>query len=248
MSQESSNILPIDHSHGVPGAAANPDSGAGSPQASAKASRLGQRIEGPRLLLGIAGGIACGKSTVGELLKAQGVEVIDADSLAHELQAGPCPTYDAVVTLFGSDILVFPGGKIDGAKLGRIVFADKAKLVALNQIMQPAVVELMKIRVAALSGREVAVLHPILFELDLGGYFDEVWVIDTELDTQAERLMKRNHFTGDEASQRISAQMNRDDRKAKANVIIDNNDSPTSTEAQVLASLAKARASVWSSK
>lgn len=248
MSKETSTLLPIDHSHEAPGAEAKPDSGAcDSPRSFANASGKA-RIEGPSLLLGIAGGIACGKSTVGELLKAQGIEVIDADNLAHELQAVPCPTYDAVLELFGSDILVAPGGKIDGAKLGRIVFADKAKLAALNQIMQPAVVELMKSRVAAFSGREVAVLHPILFELDLGSYFDEVWVIDTELDTQAERLMKRNRFTGDEANQRISAQMSRVDRRAKANVIIDNNDALPSTEAQVLTALAAARVSKRSSK
>ncbi len=246
MSQEISS-LPIDHSHAAPGADADP-SGAGNPQALVSESRAGHRIVGPSLLLGIAGGIACGKSTVGELLKAQGVEVIDADNLAHELQAAPCPTYDAVVALFGSDILACPGGKIDGAKLGRIVFADKAKLTALNQIMQPAVVELMKTRVAALSCKEVAVLHPILFELDLGGYFDEVWVIDTELDKQTERLMKRNHFTGDEANQRISAQMSRGDRRAKATVVIDNSNALVTTEAQVLAALANARASKRSSK
>lgn len=203
--------------------------------------RRTNRVEGPSLLLGIAGGIACGKSTVGELLKAHGLVVIDADDLAHELQAAPCPTYDAVVALFGTDILVAPGGKIDGFKLGRIVFADPARLKALNSIMQPAVVELMKTRVAALTRKEVAVLHPILFELELADYFDEVWVIDTEVETQTERLMKRNNFSGDEANQRISAQMLRHERRAKAAVVIDNNDAVTDTEAQVLTALTRAR-------
>src|SRR5215510_14106453 len=89
-------------------------------------------------IIGLTGNIACGKSTVLELLHERGAYVLDADRVTHELQAPGQPVYHAIVAEFGSGILSAPGGPIDRRALGAIVFADPAALQRLEQIVHPA--------------------------------------------------------------------------------------------------------------
>src|ERR1043165_976300 len=90
-------------------------------------------------LIGLTGNIACGKSTVLEMLRERGAHVLDADQVTHELQRPGQPVYAEIVAAFGADILTAPGGPIDRRKLGAIVFADPAALRGLEQIVHPAV-------------------------------------------------------------------------------------------------------------
>src|SRR3954454_23689532 len=99
-------------------------------------------------IIGLTGNIACGKSTVLELLRERGAQVLDADRVTHELQAPGQPVYHAIVAEFGSGILAAPDGPIDRRALGTIVFADPAALRRLEQIVHPAVRE----RIMALVG------------------------------------------------------------------------------------------------
>src|SRR3954454_7074462 len=92
-------------------------------------------------LIGLTGNIACGKSTVLDLLRDRGAQVLDADRVTHELQAPGQPVYHAIVAEFGSGILSAPAGPIDRRALGAIVFADAAALRQLEQIVHPAVRE-----------------------------------------------------------------------------------------------------------
>jgi dephospho-CoA kinase len=92
-------------------------------------------------LIGLTGNIACGKSTVLDLLRERGAQVLDADRVTHELQAPGQPVYHAIVAEFGAGILASPGGPIDRRALGAIVFADPAALRRLEQIVHPAVRE-----------------------------------------------------------------------------------------------------------
>ena len=90
-------------------------------------------------IIGLTGNIACGKSTVLDLLRERGAQVLDADRVTHELQAPGQPVYHAIVDAFGPDILSAPDGPIDRRALGAIVFADPAALRRLEQIVHPAV-------------------------------------------------------------------------------------------------------------
>src|SRR5215207_1968635 len=90
-------------------------------------------------IIGLTGNIACGKSTVLELLREHGAQVLDADRVTHELQAPGQPVYHAIVAEFGAGILSAPAGPIDRRALGAIVFADPAALRRLEQIVHPAV-------------------------------------------------------------------------------------------------------------
>ena len=92
-------------------------------------------------LIGLTGNIACGKSTVLDLLRERGAQVLDADRVTHELQAPGQPVYHAIVAEFGPSILSAPDGPIDRRALGAIVFADPAALQRLEQIVHPAVRE-----------------------------------------------------------------------------------------------------------
>src|SRR5829696_2977744 len=92
-------------------------------------------------IIGLTGNIACGKSTVLDLLRERGAQVLDADRVTHDLQAPGQPVYHAIVAEFGSGILSAPAGPIDRRALGAIVFADPAALRRLEQIVHPAVRE-----------------------------------------------------------------------------------------------------------
>lgn len=90
-------------------------------------------------LIGLTGNIACGKSTVLQMLAALGARVIDADRVTHELQQPGEPVYQQIVATFGEGILTTTGGPIDRRALGAIVFSDPARLQELERIIHPAV-------------------------------------------------------------------------------------------------------------
>src|SRR5688500_16531295 len=92
-------------------------------------------------IIGLTGNIACGKSTVLDMLRERGAQVLDADRVTHELQAPGQPVYHAIVAEFGPGILSAPAGAIDRRALGAIVFTDPAALRRLEQIVHPAVRE-----------------------------------------------------------------------------------------------------------
>ena len=95
------------------------------------------------IILGITGGIACGKTEIGRILSSEGFKVLDSDFLAHELMGKGRPVYTAVVQQFGDAILA-EDGEIDRAKLGKMVFADPAAREELNRLVHPAVIAAAK--------------------------------------------------------------------------------------------------------
>src|SRR6478752_1254010 len=104
-------------------------------------------------IIGLTGNIACGKSTVLELLRERGAYVLDADRVTHELQAPGQPVYQAIMAEFGPGILSTLGGPIDRRALGAIVFADPAALQRLERIVHPAVRERIMAWLASVGDR-----------------------------------------------------------------------------------------------
>lgn len=203
-------------------------------------------------LIGLTGNIACGKSTVLDLLRQRGAHVLDADRVTHELQAPGQPVYHAIVAEFGVGILSAPGGPIDRRALGAIVFADPAALRRLEQIVHPAVRERImgwlervgdgKWEVGSgenqppppISQPPVAVIDAI--KLLEGGWkqvCDAIWVVACTPEQQLARLLATRGMSEDEARTRIAAQPPQADKIAQADVVIDNSGSLDATRQQV---------------
>jgi len=175
-------------------------------------------------VIGLTGGIAAGKSTVSEALRAAGVVVIDADKVGHEAYRPGTETYTALVAAFG-DRIVAADGEIDRRALGAIVFADSAERVRLQEIVWPRMKQMMRRQLDELrtSGTDVVAIEAaVLFEAGWQDLTDEVWVVQVPEAIAMERLMARNGFSAEDARSRIQAQLSNDERARRANVIIDN--------------------------
>ena len=193
------------------------------------------------LRVGLTGGIASGKSTVARMLRDRECMVLDADAIAHELLESGQPTYDAVVREFGGGILG-PGGAIDRAKLGAIVFGDPARRAALNAIVHPRIREVSDDWFARLDrpgGPAIAFEDAaLIFEAGLRKYFDRVVVCWCRPQQQLERLQLRG-LSLEQAQQRIAAQMPMDEKRRLGDDVIDCSGSIEETQRQVEALLAK---------
>jgi dephospho-CoA kinase len=170
--------------------------------------------------IALTGGIACGKSTVAEMLRARGWHIIDTDVIARRILDPGQAAYKNVVDAFGETILS-ADKSIDRKVLGRLVFADPALRARLNELTHPV------IRSAWQHEREergrthpthhLAVMIPLLYECELEAHFRAVWCVGASRATQLRRLVDRGH-TAAEAQQRIASQLPVADKMARASV------------------------------
>ena len=178
------------------------------------------------VVVGLTGGIGSGKSTVARLLAERGAVVIDADVVAREAVAPGGAAHDAVVERFGPAV-VAAGGEIDRPALAAMVFADEAARQDLNGIVHPAVRAEVLERVAAAGAADhdaVVVLDvPLLAEVGRDRYpAAGVIVVDVPVDTAIARLIGSRGLTEEDARARVAAQATRAERRAIADVVIDN--------------------------
>jgi dephospho-CoA kinase len=173
-------------------------------------------------MLGLTGGIGSGKSTVDALLEEKGAVVLDADAMVKELQQPGMPVFEAMIERFGPGI-VAEGGTLDRAAVAEIVFADKGALKDLNDIVHPAVGTLINERLAELATTdEVVVLDiPLLVEGNREGYAGII-VVDVDPEVALRRLVEHRGFTEEDARARMANQASRDERLARADVVIRN--------------------------
>ena len=185
------------------------------------------------LKVGLTGGIGAGKSEVSRLLASYGAVLIDADKIAREVVEPGTPGLAAVVEAFGPEILT-PEGTLDRQKLGSIVFADADRLATLNAIVHPLVgARSQELEKAA--GQDAVVIHdvPLLTENTLAPLYDLVIVVDASPETQLERLVTRRGMAESEARARMAAQATREQRRAIADLVIDNDGPLEQLEPQV---------------
>jgi dephospho-CoA kinase len=185
------------------------------------------------LKVGLTGGIGAGKSEVSRLLESYGAVLIDADKIAREVVAPGTPGLAAVVEAFGPEILS-PDGTLDRPKLGSIVFADSDRLATLNSIVHPLVgARSMELEKAA--GPDAVVIHdvPLLTENNLAPLYDVVVVVDASPETQLDRLVRLRGMAESEARARMAAQATREQRRAIADLVIDNDGLLENLEPQV---------------
>jgi dephospho-CoA kinase len=183
-------------------------------------------------IIGLTGNIACGKSTVLEMLRSVGAETVDADEVAHMVMAPEGPAYRRIIKAFGEGILT-QGGEIDRYKLGQIVFADPDKLRVLEDIIHPAVTRFIAQKVWRSSEKVVVIDAIKLLESDITQFCDAIWVVTCSHEQQVRRLMETRNLSKSDAEMRIKAQPPQADKIAKANVVIDNSGSIEDTKRQV---------------
>lgn len=174
------------------------------------------------LHVGLTGGIASGKSTVAAVWQDLGAVLIDSDVLAREVVAAGTPGLAEVVERFGGDV-VAADGTLDRPALGRAVFGDDDARRELEAIIHPRVRQRTAELVAA-ADDEAIVVHdiPLLVELQRAGDYHLVVVVGAPAAVREERMVRLRGMSADAAQQRIAAQADDEQRRAVADVWIDN--------------------------
>lgn len=182
--------------------------------------------------IGITGGIACGKSLVRRVLDGLNILTIDADEIVHDLLQNEKEVIEAIVALFGDEIVNDDGG-INRKELAKIVFPCPDKLNQLENIIHPHTYNKITEFLNTSESNIAAVIIPLLFETNRQKLFDSVWLVTSEEKQQIERLKLRDNMSEDEAKQRIASQMPQNTKIAMADVIIDNSGQIEDTQKQV---------------
>ncbi len=213
-----------------------------------------------KMVIGLTGGIASGKSTVVDFLISEGYQVIDADKVVRQLQEPGGKLYKAIVETYGLDFIA-DNGQLNREKLGALVFSDPKEREKLSNLQDEIIrTELYDRRDDLLKkmtdksvsknfdsksqGKNLSVNKPIFMDIPLlieYNYtgFDEIWLVSLHEKIQLERLMARNKFTEEEAKKRISSQMPLSEKQKVADVILDNSGTIEALKKQIQRELAR---------
>ena len=174
------------------------------------------------ILIGLTGGIGCGKSEVSRLLENHGAVIVDADLIVRELQQPGAEIFLRMVEMFGDEV-VAADGSLDRAAVANEVFKDAETLNKLNLLIHPVVRRVMNERVESYRNTdEVVVLDiPLLVENPREG-LDGILVVDLDPQIAIERIVDQRKMSIDDAKARVSRQSSREQRLAIANHVIDN--------------------------
>jgi len=186
------------------------------------------------LIIGLTGGIACGKTTVAGLFQNFGAHIIDADSVGHRLLREDPSVKKKLAATFGASILDSKK-EIDRSKLGRIVFDSPDQLQALSKIVHPPIIERIKADIARKSSsaeKSIIVIDAaLLIELNLTYMVDLVVLVYADENIQMQRLTQRG-LSYEDAGRRIKSQMPSNEKTRFADFIIYNNGSLSNTTQQ----------------
>jgi dephospho-CoA kinase len=184
-------------------------------------------------VVGLTGGIGSGKSAVANAFALLGVEIVDADLLAHQLSAPGEPGYAAIRAQF-PDVELTPDGEIDRARLRSRVFADPAARVRLEAALHPLIAAAAKREIAAWRGPYGVTVVPLLLERGkLASAVDRILVVDCPEDAQVSRVVARSGMTPSEVRAIMATQSSRQGRLAAADDVIDNGGPPEAIAPQV---------------
>ena len=184
------------------------------------------------LRVGLTGGIATGKSTVGRIFIELGATVLDADQIAHRLIDRGAPAYDRVVKAFGSEIMR-ADGSIDRSRLGSVIFADAGRRRVLESILHPLIraEEAARIESHTQRGGRIAVSNgALLIEAGIHRDYHRLVVVHCDASIQIERLMNRDKLSETDARARIEVQMPTSEKLKLAHYTIDTSPGFEATE------------------
>ncbi len=185
---------------------------------------------------GLTGGVACGKSTVARMIEELGARTIDADLIGHELLRPPLPAYQEIVHQFGKEVLD-ASGAVNRRRLGAIVFGDEGKLRTLNTILHPKIIARVEELAQQYQDEDpravILVDAALIFEAGIGGRFRKVIAAWCTPEQQIERLMLKTGLPREEAERRLASQMPTEEKRERADYVIDCSGELASTRAQV---------------
>ena len=176
-------------------------------------------------IIALTGGIACGKTTVSQMLAERGAAVIDADQISRGLTAPGGKALPMVREAFGDGVFL-EDGTLDRTQLAKVVFADREAIERLNAIIHPLVQREMdaQLELCRKNGEQVVVLDvPLLFEAGMQHMGDIVACVTAPQEIQIMRMHSRNGYTREEAMSRIRSQMAVDEKAKRSDVVIDTN-------------------------
>lgn len=198
------------------------------------ARRSGWLDDDRRLRVALTGGVASGKSTVAAAFARLGVPVVDADQVGRDVTAPGSAAAQAVIERFGEGVRAAAGG-IDRAALRARIFADADARAALEALLHPAILGRMAALGRAATGPYLMFVVPLLVERDLADRFDRVLVVDCAPELQSARLVARDGETPAGALRMLAAQASRQQRRAVADDLVENDGSLAALEAKVAA-------------
>lgn len=185
--------------------------------------RKGSRVRPLRIAL--TGGIAVGKSSVEDILREEGVSVLDTDSVAHQCLLPAHPAYEQIVRVLG-EAVIGSDGSLDRGRIGSLVFHDEVLRDRLNRIVHPFVkVEVQRwLGAQGEAGEHGVVAVPLLFEAGMASGWDCIVCVDASEEVALQRLALRG-LSSEEARARMNAQLPQDEKRRRADRVIENNGS-----------------------
>lgn len=175
-------------------------------------------------IVALTGGIASGKTAVSDRFAALGVPIIDTDVIAHQVVAIGQPALQEIRNVFGDEILL-PNGSLDRKALREIVFSDPAARKKLEAITHPAIRSRVLRDISTVDADYCIVVIPLFTETGAYDWVDRVLVVDTNEETQIQRVMKRDDVSREQAETALAAQTSRQARLAMADDVIENSGS-----------------------
>lgn len=174
-------------------------------------------------IIGVTGGIGAGKSTVSKMFSQLGADIVDADEIARAVTKKEGRAFSEIISFFGKEILS-ESGEIDRKKLAGIVFSDKEKLVALNEITHKYVFIEMEEQIKN-SKKDVVILDvPLLFSSDFKLSYDFSVGVVAKIEERIKRVKQRDGLSEEEILMRIENQISDRELEEKADFIVENND------------------------
>jgi dephospho-CoA kinase len=186
-------------------------------------------------VIGLTGGIACGKSTVSRMFAELGARIVDADQVARAVVEPGTPGLAAVFAAFG-DAVQQADGTLDRKALGQVIFHDEAARARLNAIVHPRMAQVTAARIAAARAEgPPCVIYDaaLLIEMGHADAFRPLVVVHLPAEAQRARLMARDGLSAPDAQARMDSQMPLADKLALADHAIDNSGTRAQTRRQV---------------
>ncbi len=185
----------------------------------------GMRQNKDSMVLGVTGGIGSGKSTVSQILRDLGAEIIDADVISRQIVMPGENALEELVNTFGTDI-VDEFGQLKRKRLAEMVFEDEDMLQKLNCIMHNHVAKKIQARVNELAKQKSMIIvidAPIPIKTGFLDLCDQVWTVSARMELRIDRIIKRSGLTYNEAVSRIKSQISEEEYISIANTVIYNN-------------------------
>ncbi|MCZ6807660.1 MAG: dephospho-CoA kinase [Deltaproteobacteria bacterium] len=188
-------------------------------------------------VVGLTGGIACGKTTVAKMFGDLGIPVIDADDLSREVVEPGTPGLAHLIEEFGEDVLDAEG-RLDRKRLADVVFEDEQARAKLNEILHPLIGAAGAQHIANLQGHPAPyILYEAALLVETGSYkaFSALVVVSSDRAVQKARLVERDGFTDEEADTRIASQLPLTEKASVADHVVVNDRDLAATRSQVAA-------------